>query len=108
MRSLAQTTKSLHMGLLIAGVVGLATGAIAWYQVQRERRIDLEDVDRRAHILAYQISDEARDALARPDADVAKALGAKLEGHRRLIGFAVYLRFLAWHRVASSVRCTTA
>jgi trehalose 6-phosphate synthase len=90
MKSLAQATKSLRMGLLIAGVVGLATGAMAWYQVQRERCIDLEDVDRRAHVLAHQVSDSVRDALGRQDRDVANALSTRLEGYRRLIGFAVY------------------
>jgi trehalose 6-phosphate synthase len=90
MISLSQATKSLRISLLIAGVIGLATGAMAWYQVQRELRIDLEDVDRRAHVLAHQLSDTVRDALKGPDAEVADALGPRLEGYRRLIGFAVF------------------
>lgn len=90
MKSLAQISKSLRMALLIAGVVGVATGGLAWYQIERERRTDIEDVDRRAHALAHQLSFTVREALERPDAEVPRLLGSRLEGYRRLIGFAVY------------------
>jgi trehalose 6-phosphate synthase len=90
MKSLAHATKSLRIALLIAGVVGLVTGAMAWYQVKRERRLDLDDVDRRAHVLAHQLSNAVSDALAEPDTEVGKALATRLEGYRRLIGFGVY------------------
>lgn len=83
-------TQSFRMALLIAGIIGLAIGGLAWYQVHRERQIDIEDADRRAHAVMYQQSDQVLDALKLPDADVGAALRAKLDGHRRLIGFAVY------------------
>jgi trehalose 6-phosphate synthase len=63
---------------------------MAWMQAQTERRIDLEDQDRRAQVLAHQLSGSVRDALAKPDKEVAKVLGSQIEGHRRLIGFAVF------------------
>ncbi len=86
----ARVPRGLRLGLLIVGVVGLATGAMAWLQVQRERRIDLDDMGRRAAVLAHQVSDRVRDALARPDPEAAAVLGPRLEGHRRLLGFAVF------------------
>ncbi|MGH8566573.1 MAG: trehalose-6-phosphate synthase [Gammaproteobacteria bacterium] len=85
-----QIWKSLRMGILIAGIVGVATALLAWYQVHRERDIDLEDIDHRAHALAYQFSFTVRDILARTDAEVRNALGSRLEGDGRLIGSVIY------------------
>ncbi len=90
LRNLANVSKGVRLGLLIAGTVGLATAAMAWFQVQQERSIDEEDLHRRAQVLAYQISDSVRDALSRPDPEARKALANDLEGYRRLIGFAVF------------------
>jgi trehalose-6-phosphate synthase len=87
---LSKFSKSLRASALIAGVVGVVTGAMAWYQAQSERRIDTEDVDRRARALAHQFSFTVDSALERPDADAAEAIGSRLEGYRRLIGYAVY------------------
>ncbi|MCI0643042.1 MAG: trehalose-6-phosphate synthase [Gemmataceae bacterium] len=83
-------SKGLRMGFLIAGVVGIATVALAWLQAQRERRIDLEDLDRRMHLVTHQIKDSVHDALRRPESGTAKLLADQLEGHRRLLGFAVF------------------
>lgn len=90
LKAIAQASKSLRIGVLIAGVTGLTIGAMAWLQVQRERRIDLEDVDRRAHVLVHQISDNVHAALTQPDEQVGATLRSQLDGYRRLIGFAVY------------------
>lgn len=90
MKSFLQVSKSLRVGLLVAAAAGLVVGTMAWYQVEVERQIDTEDVNRRAHAMAHQFSFAVQDALARPDAEVAQALGSRLEGYRRLIGFAVY------------------
>lgn len=79
-----------RIGLLVAGIVGLALGVLAWVQVQRERAIDEEDLDRRAHALAYQMNWIARQALTLPDADVTAILGDRLNGHRRVIGSALF------------------
>jgi trehalose 6-phosphate synthase len=70
----------------------LLTGLVAWYQVNQERRIDEDDMYRRAHALAHQVSGTVRRSLSQPDPGVAAAsLAADLGGYRRLIGFAVFL-----------------
>jgi trehalose 6-phosphate synthase len=83
-------TRSLRLGLLIAAVIGLVTGLFAWHQLDNERKIDLEDVTRRAHVLAQQLSDRAAHALALPDAQARQALLPRLEGYQRLLGYAVF------------------
>jgi trehalose 6-phosphate synthase len=89
LRTLAGVSKGLRIGLLIAGIVGLATGAMAWLQVEQERRIDEEDMERRSHVLAHQLARDVQEALALPDAEARVALVDELQGYRRLIGFAV-------------------
>src|SRR5688572_11388570 len=89
-RSLGPASKSLRMGLLIAGLVGVASGLVAWYQVEQERRIDEDDMYRRAHALAHQISGAVNKSLSNPDAVAAESLAAELGGYRRLIGFSVF------------------
>ena len=81
---------SLRMGLLIAALVGLLIAALAWFQIEREHRNDLEEMDRRAYVLAHQMVYPAQVALQLPDSEAATALGSMLEGYRRLIGLAVY------------------
>jgi trehalose 6-phosphate synthase len=81
---------SLRMGLLIAALIGLLIAALAWFQIERERRNDLEEMDRRAYVLAHQMVYPAQVALQLPDSEAATALGSMLEGYRRLIGLAVY------------------
>ena len=83
-------SRGLRMGLLIAGIVGLATGVLAWFQLQREHRIDLEDQDRRAHMLSHQIKETVQDSLKLPDKDAARSMAPLIASHRRLMGFAVY------------------
>ena len=81
---------SLRMGLLIAALVGLLIATLAWFQIERERQNDLEEMDRRAYVLAHQIAYSMQAALQLPDAEAATALGSMLEGYRRLIGLAIY------------------
>lgn len=92
MKPLPTIAKSIRMGLLIAGIVGVATGLFAWNQVQGEREIDFDDIDRRAHALAYQLSFSVREALAGSDEVARDVLNSRIEGYGRLIGFAVYRR----------------
>lgn len=82
--------RSLRLGLFIAAIIGLVTGVFAWRQVQTERAIDIEDVTRRTHVLAQQLSDRTLQALALPDAPARAALQPRLEGYRRLLGYAVF------------------
>jgi trehalose 6-phosphate synthase len=87
---LARLSKGTRIGLLIAATVGVATGIMSWVQFEYERRIDEEDLARRAHVLARQISDSVRSALTKPDPEARQALGIELDGYSRLIGFAVF------------------
>ncbi|MCU0807804.1 MAG: trehalose-6-phosphate synthase [Candidatus Contendobacter sp.] len=89
-KSLFHLPNSLRMGLLIAVLVGVLIAALAWFQIERERRNDLEEMDRRAYVLAHQMVYPAQVALQLPDSEAATALGSMLEGYRRLIGLAVY------------------
>src|SRR5687767_6603460 len=90
-RTLAPASKSLRIGLLVAGLAGLATGLVAWYQVEHERRIDEDDMYRRAHALAHQVSGAVLRSLSQSDPAVAaESLAADLGGYRRLLGFAVF------------------
>ncbi len=87
-----RTSRALQMALLVSGVVGIAAAGVAWLQIRTERRIDVEDIGRRAHVLAYQLSNSARQALSLRDPDAVAFLGSKLEGYRRLLGYAIYRR----------------
>jgi trehalose 6-phosphate synthase len=89
-QSRRKLSRSLRLGLLIAAIIGLVTGVLAWRQVQTERAIDIEDVTRRNHVLAQQLSERALQALALPDAPARAALQPRLEGYRRLLGYAVF------------------
>ena len=81
---------ALRMGLLVAGLVGLLMGVLAWFQVERERATDLDELDRRAYVLAHQMVYSIQAILKLPDKEAAAALGSTLEGYRPLIGLAVY------------------
>ncbi len=83
-------TRSLRLGFLIAAIIGLATGIFAWRQIEGERQIDLEDVNRRAHALTQQLTVPVEKALTLTDAQASVALRAHLEGYSRLIGYAVF------------------
>lgn len=83
-------TRSLRVGFFVAAIIGLATGTFAWHQVESERKIDLEDVDRRAHVLAQQLSVSVANALELPEKSMRDALAPRLDGYRRLLGYAVF------------------
>ncbi len=83
-------SKSLRFGLMIAMLSAIATGSVFWFQVQRERRLGLDDLTRRAQLLSHRLAPQARLALQQADAGVAGALGDRLDGHLRLLGMAVY------------------
>ena len=85
-----QLARSLRLGFLIAAIIGVATGFLAWHQVEQERKIDLDDVNRRAQALAQQLSASVGNALALPDAAAKAALQPQLDGYRTLLGYAVF------------------
>lgn len=82
-------SRSFRFGVLIAALGGAGTGAVCWQQVAQERRQSLDDLERRANILAYRLSAATVKSLGLPDVEVAGAMGERLEGHSRLLGFAV-------------------
>lgn len=90
MDSRLRVSRGLRLGFLIASIVAIATIILAYFQWHAEGRIDRDDLDRRARLLAYQLKDTAREALRHPDTEAAKTLEDHVEGHSRLIGFAVY------------------
>ncbi len=83
-------SRSLRLGLFIAAVIGLVTGVFAWHQIESERVIDIDDVSRRSHVLAQQLSGSVALALALPDKQASAQLRPRLEGFRRLLGYAVF------------------
>jgi trehalose 6-phosphate synthase len=86
----ARMSKPFMIGLLAATAGCAIVGVLAWLEIERERRIDWDDLGRRAHALAHQMDPQVREALALPDSQIAAALQPVLTGHRRLLGFAVY------------------
>lgn len=74
----------------MAFLAALGTGAIVWYQVHEEFRTSVEDLDRRAGVLIHRNTPAARIALALPDDQVRVRMGDRLDGHSRLLGFALF------------------
>ncbi|MDD5563085.1 MAG: trehalose-6-phosphate synthase [Thermoanaerobaculaceae bacterium] len=85
-----QLARSLRLGFLIAAIIGATVGSLAWRQVNQERRIDLDDVNRRAQVLARQLAPTATKALELPDAQAREELRPRLRGYRALLGYAVF------------------
>jgi trehalose 6-phosphate synthase len=82
--------RSLRLGMFIAAILGLVTGLLAWHQVQTERRIDLDDVASRSHVLAQQLSGRVLTSLQLPDLEARASLEGRLDGYRLLLGYAVF------------------
>jgi len=76
--------------LVVAILAALGTGAIVWYQVREENRTSIEDLDRRASVLLHRNTPAARAALSLPDDQVSAAMGDRLNGYFRLLGFALF------------------
>lgn len=81
---------ALRIGLAVALLVGVLSAISAWLQVDWERRTDLDEMDRRASVIAHQTVYAVQTALQLPDGEAIIALGSTLEGYRRLLGLAVY------------------
>ena len=82
--------RSVRFGLVVAILAALGTGAIVWYQVREENRTSIEDLDRRASVLLHRNTPAARAALSLPDDQVSAAMGDRLNGYFRLLGFALF------------------
>lgn len=85
-----RSSRSLRAGAAIAVLVGLLALSLNWRQVQTERAIDTEDIDRRARSLAHVLSFTVHEALRGRPEEVAARLGRRLDGHSRLLGCAVF------------------
>lgn len=82
--------RSVRFGLVVAFLAALGTGAIVWYQVREEYRTSVDDLDRRAGVLIHRNTPAARAALLLQDDQVSAAMGERLDGHSRLLGFALF------------------
>lgn len=88
--NLFQRWRSLRAGLLVAGIAVVLGSLFIWGQMERERVIDVDDIDRRARAIAHVLSYTVHDALRGPTDNVVARLGKRLEGHSRLLGCAVF------------------
>ncbi|MFZ1327316.1 MAG: trehalose-6-phosphate synthase [Candidatus Contendobacter sp.] len=89
-RKFPDLSHALMMGLMVAALSGLLIAVLAWIYIQRERVADLEEMDRRASVIAHQIAYPVQVALQQSDREMATLLGSSLEGYRRLLGLAIY------------------
>jgi trehalose 6-phosphate synthase len=80
-------SRSLIVGLAVALPAAAGSGIFVLHQTREEYRTSVEDLDRRAGVLVYRNAPPARAALALADENVALAMGERLEGHSRLLGF---------------------
>jgi alpha,alpha-trehalose-phosphate synthase [UDP-forming] len=90
LKRFSHVSKALQMALPIAGAAGLLISAMVGFQIEHERRVDMEDVDRRAALLSQRLSEPAVAALELEDAEAKALLGPRVEGYHHLIGLAVY------------------
>lgn len=88
--TLARSSQALRLGIVVAGMAALVFAAVSWHQIRQERRIDEEDLSRRAALLAHRLSAGAVQALGRSDAEIDALLTERLEGHNRLLGLAIF------------------
>lgn len=90
-RNLARDgTRSMRAGVFVASIIGVLATAYVWRQVERERAIDIDDIDRRARALAHVLSYTVQDSLRGPSEQVAGRLGKRVDGYSRLVGIIVY------------------
>ena len=82
--------RSVRFGLVVGILAGLGTAVTVWYQVRQEYRAGIDDLDRRAVVLVYRNMLTAKVAMKLPDDKVAAAMGDRLDGHSRLLGFALF------------------
>ncbi len=83
-------SRSKRLGLFLAALSVAVTGYVFWLQIEHERRQGVDDLTRRAELLAHRILPAAREALAGPGPEAARALGDRLDGHMGLLGLALY------------------
>lgn len=85
-----QRSRSLWFGLVIAALAGLATALISSQQVRGEHQMGLDDLERRARVLADRVRSSTLAAMTLPEGEIRAALQEHLDGHGRLLGFALF------------------
>lgn len=81
-------SRSARFGLVVALLAMTVTGAVSWFQIRSEQQSGLDDLERRASLLAHRNAAAALMALGQPEPQVA--IGDRLDGHSRLIGLALF------------------
>lgn len=89
-RPRSRIARSVRLSFFIAAIIGIATVLFARHQIDTERQIDIEDITRRAQVLGLQLEAVVERALVLPEAQAREMLRPRLEGYRRLLGYAVY------------------
>src|SRR5688500_15588127 len=90
MKTFAQRSTILRLALLLSSLVGISFGFLSWQQVDREYRFGIEDLDRRSRTTAHRMAPAALEALQEAEFKISRMGLLKLEGHRRLLGFAIF------------------
>jgi len=89
-KKFSDLSHALMMGSMVAVLIGLLAAVLAWIYIRRERVADLEEMDRRASVIAHQVAYPVQVALQQSDREMGALLGSSLEGYRRLLGLAIY------------------
>lgn len=82
------TSRSARFGLLVALLATTVAAALSWHQIHGEQQSGLDDLERRAKLLAHRNAVAAMSALSQSDPQVA--IGDRLNGHSRLLGMALF------------------
>ncbi len=89
-RQSAFSSRSLRFGLVIAILTAATTATIHWRLVSREHRLGLEELTRRAELLAHRLSADTAIAVGQEPQQAARTLAGRLDGHLRLLGIKVF------------------
>lgn len=82
------SSRAARFGLGVALLVCVATLALSWMQARSLRTLSMEDLDRRAMLLAHRAAPAALRALDGAES-AQEQLRERLGGHGRLLGLAV-------------------
>lgn len=83
-------SRSIRLGMFLAALAVAMTAYVFWLQIDHERRQGVDDLTRRAELLAHRLLPAAREALVAHDSDVARTMGDRLDGHQRLLGLVLF------------------
>ena len=81
--------RSARFGLLIAILAATITGVVSGLHTRTEHRQGLEDLARRAELLAHRSAPAAAQALQSAPTTPQEAVGDRLDGYGRFLGMAI-------------------